>query len=121
MKLTKGTGYARVIKSEEKGTDVNIATHLMHDAHTRVYERAVVISNDSDLVTPIRIITKEIGIPITVISPFDRNNIQLKTVATDVKQIRQGVLSVSQFPENLKDATGEFSIPEKWKSLVTVL
>jgi hypothetical protein len=25
--------YAWVVKTEEKGSDVNIATHLMHDAH----------------------------------------------------------------------------------------
>jgi hypothetical protein len=25
--------YARVIKTEEKGSDVNLATHLLHDAH----------------------------------------------------------------------------------------
>ena len=25
--------YVRVLKSEEKGSDVNLATHLVHDAH----------------------------------------------------------------------------------------
>ena len=118
MKLARKSGYALVVKNEEKGTDVNIATHLVNDAHNNAYEKAVVISNDSDLVTPIQVVTKEINLPITVISPFERNNIQLKTVATDVKQIRKGLLNVSQFSENLADAVGEFSIPEKWKVVV---
>jgi hypothetical protein len=60
-------------------------------------------------------VTKEINLLVTVISPFDRNNIQLQSVATDVKQIRKGLLKVSQFNEKLTDATGEFSIPLKWK------
>ena len=115
MKLADRDGYALVIKNEEKGTDVNIASHLVNDAHHSLFEKAVVISNDSDLMTPIKIVTKEIGIPITIVSPFDRNSIQLKDVATDVKHLRKGLLKVSQFSEKLSDATGEFSIPEKWK------
>ncbi|MFA6315217.1 MAG: NYN domain-containing protein [Candidatus Paceibacterota bacterium] len=115
MKLATGKGFATVIRSEEKGTDVNIATHLIHDAHNNKFEKAVVISNDSDLVTPIRIVTKEIVRPVTVISPFKRNNIELMEAATSIKKIRRGVLGVSQFPTKLTDNTGEFSIPEKWK------
>ena len=117
MKLANEEGYALVIKHEEKGTDVNIATYLVNDAHNKVFERAVIISNDSDLVTPINIVVKKINLPVTVISPFAKNNIQLKTVATDVKQIRKGLLSVSQFEEKLTDEVGEFSIHEKWKIL----
>jgi len=115
MKLANKEGYALIIKHEEKGTDVNIATHLVNDAHNKSFEKAVVISNDSDLVTPINVVTQEIRLPVTVISPFDRNNIQLKTVATDVKQIRKGLLGIRQFEEKLRDSTGEFSMPEKWK------
>lgn len=115
MKLANGKGYEKVMKSEEKGTDVNIATYLMNDAHKHSFERAVVISNDSDLVTPIKIITKELNLPITVISPFKKNNIQLKTVATNVKQIRNGLLGASKFPEKLTDDVGDFSIPPSWK------
>jgi len=118
MKLAKGPGYALVIKNEEKGTDVNIATHLVNDAHNKAFEKAVVITNDSDLVTPIKVVTKEINLPLTIISPFEKNNIQLKSSATDVKQIRNGLLSVSQFPEKLSDTIGEFCIPELWKNTI---
>ena len=115
MKFANKKGYALVIKHEEKGTDVNIASHLIHDAHNKLFEKAVVISNDSDLVTPIRIVVKEIGLSVTVISPYDRNSIQLMDVASDVKHIRSGLLKVSQFEEKLVDEVGEFSMPEKWK------
>lgn len=41
-------GYQRVIKTEEKGSDVNLATHLLIDGFDDAYELAVVVSNDSD-------------------------------------------------------------------------
>jgi len=115
MKLTNGKGYASVIKSEEKGTDVNIASHLINDAHNNLFERAVVVSNDSDLVTPIRMVTEEMDLPVTVISPYDKNNIQLQTVATDIKRIRAGLLGVSQFLDKLVDKVGDICRPEKWR------
>jgi len=34
-------------KSEEKGSDVNIATYLLVDAFDDQYETAVVVTNDS--------------------------------------------------------------------------
>lgn len=48
----RGQEYVRVIKTEEKGSDVNLATHLLHDAHMGRFEVAVVVSNDSDLLEP---------------------------------------------------------------------
>jgi hypothetical protein len=52
--------YARVIKTEEKGSDVNLATHLLHDAHLGRFDIAVVVSNDSDLLEPIKIVRHEL-------------------------------------------------------------
>jgi len=49
-----GSGYAKVMKTEEKGSDVNIATHLLVDGFRNDYELAVVVSNDSDLLLPIQ-------------------------------------------------------------------
>ncbi len=41
---------AKVVKVEEKGSDVNIASYLLLDGFRNDYEVAVIISNDSDLV-----------------------------------------------------------------------
>jgi uncharacterized LabA/DUF88 family protein len=52
---------------EEKGTDVNLATHLLLDVlHGRV-DAVVVISNDSDLALPIRI--ARVNVPVGVANP----------------------------------------------------
>jgi uncharacterized LabA/DUF88 family protein len=114
MKNATGSGFTKVIKTEEKGTDVNIATHLVNDAHNKVFEMAVVISNDSDLVEPVRIVTSELQKPVIVVSPFPRNSIQLKSIASSVRKLRKGVLAASQFSSNLSDSVGSFSKPVSW-------
>lgn len=38
---------------EEKGTDVNVAAHLLTDVLTNEVDAAIVVSNDSDLALPI--------------------------------------------------------------------
>lgn len=45
---------ATALIREEKGSDVNLATHLLLDVLTDQVDAAVVISNDSDLALPIR-------------------------------------------------------------------
>jgi uncharacterized LabA/DUF88 family protein len=115
MKEADQNKYVRVIKTEEKGTDVNIATHLINDGHKGLYEMAVIISNDSDLVEPVRIVTQELGLPVAVISPYKTNTIELKKIATFVKQLRSGILRVSQFPDMLMDEVGIFRRPEGWE------
>ena len=46
---------AFVIKTEEKGSDVNLAVHLLNDSWLDVYDCAVVVSNDSDIVEAMRL------------------------------------------------------------------
>ena len=41
--------FADVIRMEEKGSDVNLGVHLVHDAAQDLYDLAVVVSNDTDL------------------------------------------------------------------------
>ena len=93
----------------------NLATHLLYDGCKKEYEVAVVISNDSDLLEPIHIITEELKLPVGVINPGQPHPSQvlLKT-ATFFKTIRQGVLSASQFPPIMKDSGGSFHKPLSW-------
>ncbi len=41
--------FAKVVRTEEKGSNVNLATHLLYDGVQGLYDVAVVVSNDSDL------------------------------------------------------------------------
>jgi hypothetical protein len=51
-----------VADREEKGSDVNVATHLLTDVCEQKIDAAVVISNDSDLALPITIMSSARGV-----------------------------------------------------------
>ena len=107
--------YAYVMKTEEKGSDVNIAAHLINDGYKRLYQVAVLITNDSDLVEPIKIVRNELNLPVGVLNPRRSTpSHELRKHATFVKPIRKGVLAASQFPNTLTDVIGTFHKPPKW-------
>lgn len=111
--------FAKVVREEEKGSDVNLAAHLMHDAHRAEFEVAVVVTNDSDLTTPISLVVTDLKLPVVVANPHAMNkhskaSVQLKKAATFVKPVRATMLQNAQFPANLTDADGQFHKPPTW-------
>jgi hypothetical protein len=111
-----GPRTVEVIKTEEKGSDVNLATYLLIDAFRKDSDVAVVISNDSDLCEPIRVVQDEFEVPVGLIIPHSRPSEALRRLRPAfVKQIRRGPLSASQFPEKVTDARGRtISKPTAW-------
>lgn len=55
------------LKSEEKGSDVNVAAHLLIDVLTQAVDGAIVVSNDSDLAFPVAY--ARTCIPVGVVNP----------------------------------------------------
>ena len=106
--------YVKVIKTEEKGSDVNLATHLLHDAHMNKFDVAVVVSNDSDLLGPIKIVRNELNKKVGVLNPQKNPSRAILPHIDFIKQIRSGVLQASQFPKQLSDARGLFTKPPGW-------
>ena len=106
--------YAKVIKTEEKGSDVNLATHLLHDAHMGRFDVAVVVSNDSDLLEPIKIVRQELKKQVGILNPHLTASRALLPHCDFIKQIRAGVLHASQFPTTMTDAKGTFTKPPTW-------
>lgn len=56
-----------VARREEKGSDVNVASHLLIDVFERRVDAAVIISNDSDLALPIRYARQRV--PVGLVNP----------------------------------------------------
>lgn len=108
------SGYVKVIKTEEKGSDVNLATHLLVDGYNDDYEIAVVVSNDSDLLAPIQVVIGQLKKPVGMLNPQKHPSRALLPHVKFIKQIRSGVLTKSQFPVTLTDARGRFSKPASW-------
>jgi len=107
--------FVKVIKTEEKGSDVNLAAHLLNDCYKKEFDVAVVVTNDSDLLEPIKIVRAEFHCPTGIINPHVRKSSrELMRYASFVRQIRKGVLAASQFPNTLRDAKGTFHKPRTW-------
>ena len=115
--------FATVVRSEEKGSDVNIATHLLIDAFDDDFEGAVVVSNDSDLAEPIRQVRSRFKKRVIVLFPCSRTgrspSIQLK-MASGIRGgkspliVQEPLLAANQFPATLNDATGVITKPAGW-------
>ena len=103
-----------VMKTEEKGSDVNLATYLLLDAFRRDCETAVVISHDSDLKEPIALVQKELGIPVGVVNPHPAAHRSRALQPAFFKQLRPSVLPACQFPDVLQDARGMIRKPVDW-------
>lgn len=95
-----GPRFAEVIKTEEKGSDVNIAVHLLNDAWLNAYDCAVVVSNDSDLAESLKLVKQHHRKVIGLIFPRYKGHPsrELMKYADFVKKIRPGVLASSQLP-----------------------
>lgn len=104
----------RVWKSEEKGTDVKIASEIVRDGFMDCYDVAIVISNDSDLVEPIKIVKEELNKKVIVMNPFKRNAFELEKIASEHRPIRRWMIEQSQLPEIIQDEMGEITKPENW-------
>ena len=107
-----GQTHAEVLVTKEKGSDVNLATHLMYDGLTNPELVSVVISNDSDLVAPISLLVGR-GHSVGVINPHPpkKASRELRAAASFYKQLRESVLQACQFPNPLRDGEGTFGSP----------
>jgi uncharacterized LabA/DUF88 family protein len=105
-----------VVRTEEKGSDVNLATCLLLDSFRRDCDTAVIISNDSDLLEPVRVVRRELGMQVGVINPHPsrQRSRSLASEASFFKQLRPSVLPRCQFPRTMSDGDGVFSRPDAW-------
>ena len=92
------TGWANVMLTEEKGTDVNLAVHLLNDAWLDKYDCAVVVSNDSDLAEAMRLAKARRKLIGWVVTGNQHPSQVLAQVAHFRKPVRKNLLALSQLP-----------------------
>ena len=91
---------AEVIRTEEKGSDVNLAVHLLNDGWLDAYDCAVVVSNDSDIAEAMRLVRQHHGKRIGLVTPGPgRQSRQLMAHADFAMHIRPNALQRSQLPD----------------------
>ncbi len=108
--------HVLVRDSEEKGSDVNLATRLLVDGFKGEYEQAVVVSNDADFASAMRYVRDDLGLRVTLVNPDARNASprELAEAATYVKRLWKSHLRRSQLPETVTDEVGDITKPAGW-------
>ena len=93
---------------EEKETDVNIALYLLNEAFRDSYDRAYVVSRDSDLKPAVEMIRRQFPKKemIIVAPPHLGHSNDLISVASGKRKIRLEQIETCLFPEVILDAKG---------------
>ena len=105
------------MKSEEKGSDVNIATYLLVDAFDDEYETAIIVTNDSDLMGSRfawcgKSSKKVLVLPVR--ARGGKPSFELRKVATKSLLLDTSLLAACHLPATLTDAHGTIHKPATW-------
>jgi uncharacterized LabA/DUF88 family protein len=97
----------RHLDSNEKRTDVNIATQMLVDAFQDAFDTAILISADSDLTAPVLEINQLFpSLLVKVAFPAGRFSLELESVARVSFQIYEGKLRKSLLPDRVTLPSG---------------
>lgn len=103
-----------IVNHEEKGSDVNMAVHMLNDAWAGEMDCAVLVSNDSDLAEACRLV-RERGVQLGLVTKPRRPTGALSMHANFHRRIMAGHLRGAQLPEVVTRSNGqELSKPEGW-------
>lgn len=113
MPRTDGGGMVEVLRTDEKRSDVNLASHLLLDACAGEFEKALVISNDSDFAFPVHAVRERFGRTIGVSCPIVRPGrraarplVRVASFTSHITRKHRKLLRDSQFPDPVIDSTG---------------
>lgn len=106
--------------TEEKGSDVNLASHLLLDAFLDRFDVAAVISGDSDLTAPIRMVRDDLAKVVGILTPKSGIPKEMEEAASFVKRIKPNHLRDSQFPDDVVlNGSKCITRPENWTAKPT--
>jgi len=90
---------ATIWKTEEKRSDVNIASQMFIDHIETKFDCIVLVSGDTDLITPLHYLKKCTGKSVIVFNPHERPSEELRAVSTYYKHIPRDLPAKCQLPE----------------------
>lgn len=105
-----------VMKTEEKGTDVNLAVQMVADAKDNLFDYAMLFSNDSDMSYAIEIAVKQCNKKIGLFIARDAISYQaLKANVLHIKRLGPSVFENAQLPDEITTPTGRIiKKPSDW-------
>ena len=110
------TPLAYVRLEQEKGTDVNLASHLVNDSVLGLCDKLLVVSNDSDLAGAIKVARQSVP-TIGILNPQgNMTSPFLKKSAAFELHLRSDILEKCQMNQTVIDQNGrEISRPKLWR------
>jgi len=112
--LEDGGRKASAKVTEEKATDVKLASRLVWDACHASMTCALVVSNDADFQESIDL-AMEKRVEVILVNPHHHRKQRDHLKGTDVRRIRPALLRCSQLPERVRLADGRFvHRPPEW-------
>ena len=110
-------GFVKVVKLEEKRTDVNIASAMLLDASRDKADAFVLVSGDTDFIAPVSIVRKDFGKTVLVFNPRETRS-WLRDYASYYKDIPRDLPAECQLPDVIpygKRGDRFIRRPEAWK------
>jgi len=112
----EGPQTSLVWDTKEKGSDVNLATYLLLDAFEGSYETAIVISDDSDLLEPVRVVRERLGKRVGVVRVRTDRGSVFRSKVDLLIEARAWHFEQAQLPDEVRLPTGSFvSRPTSWR------
>lgn len=113
--IPNATFMASIARREEKGSDVNVASHLLIDVLEGAVDAAIVVSNDSDLELPVREARRRVPVGLVNPTPAYRAGALAGVADEGVgghwwHQLTEAEIATSQMPERV----ARLSRPEGW-------
>jgi hypothetical protein len=117
VKVRDAVFYVSVADREEKGSDVNVATHLLLDvlSDPRDIDAAIVMSNDSDLKVPVVEARKRI--PVGVVNPgrgYTAGVLVHDPAVSVADQWERQLTFADLTAHQLPDPVGAYNKPQGW-------
>jgi uncharacterized LabA/DUF88 family protein len=106
------------MRYSEKKSDVNLAIAMLTDALEDLYDVAVLVSADSDLIPAVEVIRKHIpNKRIALLLPPERGSIALKNSChIALGTLNEGIIKKSQFPNTVISKSGYPLLrPSHWR------
>ena len=106
----------KIIRPEEKGSDVNLALHMLNDAFNDKYDCAIMVSNDTDLLSALTMVheqKKMVGVAL----PRANRSKSLKNNADFYLDVRSKLLAGCQLPDPVPYKTKKIlRKPKEWSA-----
>lgn len=106
-----------VFKTEEKGSDVNLAVHLLNDAWSKACQASILISNDSDLVEAVKLAAAQ-GSDVywypPVGNPRRYPSSELRKSVAQKRDIHGSILGRCQLPAQVNSGARTIRKPANW-------